>query len=196
MRHQLEPKHPFQGNTIVDEDENSGYSWCKAPRYDGQVMEVGAVARQVVDGHPLIRDLVNRYGGNVEVRVVARLLELALILPKMENWIKQIRPEAAFCTPLKLPKDCQGFGMVEAARGSLGHWLRVKNGKILNYQIIAPTTWNFSPRDSKNQEGALELALKNTRVGELQEIDGNSIGAAKIQHIIRSFDPCMVCTVH
>ena len=196
LRHQLEPKHPFQGNTIADEDENSGYSWCKAPRYDGQVMEVGAVARQVVDGHPLIRDLVNRYGGNVEVRVVARLLELALLLPKMENWIKQIRPEAAFCAPLKLPKDCQGFGMVEAARGSLGHWLRVKNGKILNYQIIAPTTWNFSPRDSQNQEGALELALKNTRVGELHQIDGNTIGAAKIQHIIRSFDPCMVCTVH
>ncbi len=196
LRHQAEPKHPFQGNTIADEDENSGYSWCKAPRYDGRVMEVGAVARQLVDGHPLIRDLVNRYGGNVEVRVVARLLELALIIPKMESWIKQIRPEGAFCSPLKLPQDCQGFGMVEAARGSLGHWLRVKNGKILNYQIIAPTTWNFSPRDSQNREGALELALKNTPVGELETIDGNTIGAATIQHIIRSFDPCMVCTVH
>ncbi|MCP4875273.1 MAG: nickel-dependent hydrogenase large subunit, partial [Gammaproteobacteria bacterium] len=81
-------------------------------------------------------------------------------------------------------------GLVEAARGSLGHWLRIKNGKILNYQIIAPTTWNFSPRDAADQPGALELALQGTETGDEQQT------SATIQHIIRSFDPCMVCTVH
>ncbi len=190
------PIHPFNGHTIPDEDENSGYSWCKAPRYDNSVTEVGAISRQLINKHPLIRDLVNNYSGNVETRVVSRLLELALIVPKMENWIKEIIPDRPFCSPLKMPEECQGFGLIEAARGSLGHWVKIKNGEIFNYQIIAPTTWNFSPRDSLGNQGALEMALKNTKVGNIKNINGNSLGAAQIQHVIRSFDPCMVCTVH
>ncbi|MCP4981172.1 MAG: nickel-dependent hydrogenase large subunit [Gammaproteobacteria bacterium] len=185
-----EPKHPFQGNTIPDEDDSNGYSWCKAPRLQGRVVEVGAIARQLVNGHPLIVDLVNRSGGNVRNRVVARLLELALVLPAMESWAKQIQPGEPFCKQAELPDEAQGVGLVEAARGSLGHWLRIKNGKILNYQIIAPTTWNFSPRDAADQPGALELALQGTETGDEQQT------SATIQHIIRSFDPCMVCTVH
>jgi len=191
---QSEAKHPYQGSTIVDTNQDSGYSWCKAPRLNGQVMEVGAIARQMVDGHPLIRHLVadnnNGGGANVRTRVIARLLELALVVPAMEQWAHQLKPKEPFCLPTVIPDDSQGAGMVEAARGSLGHWIRVKNGRILNYQIIAPTTWNFSPRDASDQPGALELALQNTHVGK----DENA--SVVIQHIIRSFDPCMVCTVH
>jgi len=187
---QSEAKHPYHGSTIVDTDEENGYSWCKAPRLNGHVMEVGAISRQMVDGHPLIRSLVASSGANVRNRVIARLLELSLVVPEMENWARQLQPKAPFCLPSNLPDEAQGAGMVEAARGSLGHWIRIKNGRILNYQIIAPTTWNFSPRDSNDQPGALELALQNTYVGE----DKNA--SVIIQHIIRSFDPCMVCTVH
>ena len=184
------PVHPYQGSTIVDSDDRNGYSWCKAPRLDGHVMEVGALARQVVNAHPLIRDLVTRNGGNVRERVIARLLELALVVPAMESWIKAIQPGEIFCTHGTLPDKAQGAGLVEAARGSLGHWLRIENGKILNYQIIAPTTWNFSPRDKDQQPGALEQALLGT------QIDDNRKESVNVQHIIRSFDPCMVCTVH
>lgn len=185
-----EAKHPYQGSTIPDSDETNGYSWCKAPRLDGKVLEVGAIARQLVNAHPLIIDLVSRNGGNVRNRVIARLLELALVLPAMELWAKQIQPGEAFCEQAEIPDEAQGVGLVEAARGSLGHWLRIKNGKILNYQIIAPTTWNFSPRDAENKPGALELALTGVEVGDDQQ------DSVAIQHIIRSFDPCMVCTVH
>ena len=187
---QPEPKHPFHGATIPDDNEASGYSWCKAPRLDQAVMEVGALARQVVDGHPLIRDLVSKKGGNVRNRVVARLLELALVIPAMEDWVQQLEIGETFCTHAEVPDEAQGAGLTEAARGSLGHWVRIKNGRILNYQIIAPTTWNFSPRDTEQQPGALELALQDT------EVDDEPGAAAAIQHIIRSFDPCMVCTVH
>ncbi len=190
LNHHAEPKHPFQGSTIPDDDDSNGYSWCKAPRLQGRAVEVGAIARQLVDGHPLIVDLVNRSGGNVRNRVIARLLELALVLPAMESWAKQIQPGEPFCKQAELPDAAQGVGLVEAARGSLGHWLRIKNGKILNYQIIAPTTWNFSPRDASGQPGALEQALQGIESGEEQQT------SATIQHVIRSFDPCMVCTVH
>lgn len=190
LNSQMEAKHPYHGSTIPDSDENSGYSWCKAPRLNQQVMEVGALARQQVHGHALIRELVAQSGGNVQNRVIARLLELALVVPQMEGWVKQLTTGEAYCHSKPIPDEAQGAGMVEAARGSLGHWLRIKNGRILNYQIIAPTTWNFSPRDSQQQPGALEQALENTLIDNEKTID------ASIQHIIRSFDPCMVCTVH
>ncbi len=123
-------------------------------------------------------------------RVIARLLEMARVLLLMEEWVRAIQPRDGFCHHAQMPEEAQGFGLVEAARGSLGHWIRVKHGRILNYQIIAPTTWNFSPRDQSGQPGALELALQGARLraGEDEPV--------AVQHIVRSFDPCMVCTVH
>lgn len=185
-----EPKHPFHGSTIPDSDEDAGYSWCKAPRLGDQVVEVGALARQMVDGHPLIGELVNLSGGNVQNRVIARLLELARVVPQMQLWVDQLQVGQAFCHSQSIPEESEGAGLVEAARGSLGHWLRVSKGRILNYQIIAPTTWNFSPRDQRAQPGALEMALQGMQLGD------DAIASAAIQHVIRSFDPCMVCTVH
>ncbi len=72
------PLHPSEGMTVPNADKTGGYSWCKAPRLGGRVVETGALARQVVAGHPLVRDLVARSGGNVRNRVVARILEIAL----------------------------------------------------------------------------------------------------------------------
>ncbi|GGF65193.1 nickel-dependent hydrogenase large subunit [Alteromonas lipolytica] len=184
------PHPPAQGITQPSLDNEAGYSWCKAPRLANQVVEVGPLARQVVDGHPLIRDLVARSGGNVLSRIVARLLEMALVVQQMELWIKQIDPKAPFCHHGEMPGEARGVGLVEAARGSLGHWLEVKNGKISNYQIIAPTSWNFSPRDNQEQPGALEQAVVGAPVAEGEKTP------VSVQHIVRSFDPCMACTVH
>ncbi|MBQ0807001.1 MAG: nickel-dependent hydrogenase large subunit [Porticoccus sp.] len=183
------PAHPYQGSTDPDPDQQ-GYSWCKAPRLNGQIVEVGALARQVVNEHPLLLDMVAKQGANVCNRVVARLLELALVVPEMEKWCDQLQSGKAYCTEGNTPDSGTGEGMIEAARGSLGHWLQVKEGKISSYQIIAPTTWNFSPRDALGQPGALEKALESTAVtGDIED-------SLAVQHIIRSFDPCMVCTVH
>jgi hydrogenase large subunit len=182
---------PAEGVTLPQLDKPGAYSWCKAPRLDGRVMETGALARQMVAGHPLVRDLVARHGGNVTARVVARLLEIALVLPVMEDWVKKIRPGAPFCLPAEVLENAQGVGLVEAARGSLGHWLEVRNGKLHNYQIVAPTTWNFSPRDAAGEPGPLERALVGVAAAE--QADDAPVA---VQHVVRSFDPCMVCTVH
>ncbi len=185
-----EPLHPAQGVTLPDMERVGAYSWCKAPRLAGRVVEVGALARQLVAGHPLVRGLVAESGGNVRNRVVARLLELARIVIAMEDWVKALRLGQPFCSHGKLTEEGQGTGLVEAARGSLGHWLAVRNGRIANYQVIAPTTWNFSPRDADGTPGPLEQALVGApvRTGETEPL--------AVQHIVRSFDPCMVCTVH
>jgi len=127
----------------------------------------------------------------VTARVVARMLEFALVIPAMEDWLRQISAGAPFCLPSQELDEVRGIGLIEAARGSLGHWMDVRKGKLHNYQIIAPTTWNFSPRDAAGVPGALEQAL----VGLGAEEGGNAAPLA-VQHVVRSFDPCMVCTVH
>ncbi len=184
------PRHPSRGVTMPDADAPAGYTWCKAPRLGGNVVEVGALARQVVDGHPLMRDLVAQDGGNVVSRVVGRLVELARLVPVLEDWTRRIMPSEPFYRQGDMPSEAEGAGLIEAARGSLGHWISVRHGRILNYQIIAPTTWNFSPRDGAGTPGACERALEGApvRSGETDPI--------AVQHIVRSFDPCMVCTVH
>jgi hydrogenase large subunit len=108
----------------------------------------------------------------------------------LEDWTRAIRPEERFMDPVAIPPEGQGAGLVEAARGSLGHWLRIEGGRIAAYQIVAPTTWNFSPRDAAGTPGPVESALvgADVRPGEDAPL--------AVQHIVRSFDPCMVCTVH
>ena len=184
------PVHPSQGVTIPDDNKAGAYSWCKAPRLGGRVMEVGALARQVVDGHPLIRGLVLADGGNVRNRVVARLIEIARVVVAMESWVKILTPGEPFCSVGTMPAEARGVGLTESARGSLGHWIHVKRGQIVGYQIVSPTTWNFSPRDKNGVPGALEQGLEGTPVAEGER------DPVLVQHLVRSFDPCMVCTVH
>lgn len=188
-----EAEHPYRGATVPDEElRDPAYSWCKAPRYGGAVMETGALARQVLDAHPLALDLAGAPGcSGVLGRVAGRLLELARSQILAEDLLARLRPEARYMAdPAQAPREAQGAGLVEAARGALGHWLTIRDGRIAGYQIVAPTTWNFSPRDGAGQPGALEAALVGAEVAEGET---TPVG---VQHIVRSFDPCMVCTVH
>jgi uptake hydrogenase large subunit len=154
------------------------------------VLETGALARQLADGQPLIRALWQRSRGNVMTRVLARSLELARLVLLAEGYLRAIEPEAECCVDARLPDHADAYGLCEAARGSLGHWLSIRDGRIANYQIIAPTSWNFSPRDRQGTPGALEAALVGAPVAEGDKTP------VSVQHIVRSFDPCMVCTVH
>ncbi|EPX75418.1 nickel-dependent hydrogenase large subunit [Salipiger mucosus] len=181
--------HPAAGVTVPDEDmSDPGYSWCKAPRLGGATVEVGALARQAVDGHPLAQALAAE--GGVRARVAARLLEVARLQLWLEDWAAQLDPGARFMADWTVPGEGAGTGLVEAARGTLGHWLRIEGGQIAGYQIVAPTTWNFSPRDTGGVPGPLEAALEGCPVSAGEETP------VSVQHVVRSFDPCMVCTVH
>jgi hydrogenase large subunit len=184
------PRHPIDGITLPDANKAEAYTWNKAPRLAGEVVETGAIARQLASAHPLVLDAVGRHGGTVYTRVLARLLELARVVPMMENWLQQLQPNEAYCVPTPTFTDGVGVGLSEAARGSLGHWVVASRGRIANYQIVAPTTWNFSPRDAAGTPGALEQALVGAPVQD------GEITPVAVQHIVRSFDPCMVCTVH
>jgi len=184
------PLHPAQGQTQPLAEKPAAYTWNKAPRLAGAVLETGALARQLISGQPLLRDAATRCGATVYTRVLARLMELAQVVPLMEQWLLALRPGEPYYRVAELPDNGSAVGLTEAARGALGHWLRIEQGRIASYQIIAPTTWNFSPRDAQGRPGALEQALEGAPV-----LPGEKTPVA-VQHIVRSFDPCMVCTVH
>ncbi|BAM91833.1 uptake hydrogenase accessory protein HupV [Bradyrhizobium oligotrophicum S58] len=182
---------PAESRTVPDADKADAYSWCKAPRLAGEPVEVGALARQAINGQQLITALITADGGsNVRNRVIARLIETAQLALSIEQWIKALRLNEPFCVNSGETADGHFVGLVEAARGSLGHWLAVRSGRIERFQIIAPTSWNFSPRDADGVAGPLEQALVGTEVGTA------GARAVSIQHVVRSFDPCMVCTAH
>ncbi len=180
---------PMNGFTQPDINKADAYTWCKAPRYNEKVMETGSLARQFINGDSLAQSLVGGTGTNIHNRMILRLVELAKLTLQIERWIRDIEPQKTFCHQVELPKEGLGIGLSEAARGSLGHWMKVEKGKISNYQLVAPTSWNFSPRDNNGVPGALEQSLAKLPYQSAQE-------KQMIQHIIRSFDPCMLCTVH
>jgi len=191
------PEEPARARTEPDVDKPGAYSFARAPRlgsgqrFGAGPAEVGAIARQAVHGRKLIRALIAEHGGsNVFARVIARLVELAAVTTAAESWALALALNEPFCAPSPVEGEGEGVGLVEAARGALGHWISARQGKIRNYQIIAPTTWNFSPRDANGEPGPVEQALVGTA------LSGEGSRAAAVQHVIRSFDPCMVCTAH
>jgi len=181
--------HPSQGKTTPAPGRAEAYSWMKAPRYDGRPAEAGPIARMLLGGDPLIIDLHEKKGPVVLVRELARLHEMLRLVAVMGDWIAAIRPDEPFLAVAGLPESGDGFGLVEAPRGMLGHWLSVRQGKIREYQIITPTAWNFSPRDAGGIPGPVESALVGVRHGAAG-ISGDA------SSVVKSFDPCLFCAVH
>ncbi len=212
-----EPQHPYEGTTepnYTGFDANGNvkgdekYTWCKAPRYDGLPFEVGPLARFVVgyaQGHekikPMVDALLKETGLPATVlfstlgRTAARGLETKLIADQTDGWIDELvnnikGGDTQTWTRCDVPKEAsEGRGMTEVPRGGLGHWLRIENGVISNYQAIVPSTWDCSPRDAAGQRGPYEESLVGTKMANIEQ-------PLEILRTIHSFDPCMACAVH
>ncbi|POZ53543.1 nickel-dependent hydrogenase large subunit [Methylovulum psychrotolerans] len=187
-------RHPFQGQTIPDYQPHSDrYTWCKAPRYQNKVVQTGPLADALINGEALICSLYQAEGGNAWLRQFARLHRTARLLLKMRETLHQLaaHPNAPHIInpPEKDIPDGEGFGLVTAARGALGHWVQITDGVISRYQVVTPTAWNASPKDSEGRHGHWESSLLGLAVDDPEDL-------VEIGHIIRSHDPCLVCTVH
>ena len=188
-----DPLHPFDGRTKPYASGQSGplYSWIKAPRYGGESVETGPLAEMVIDGNPLFREMIEQNGPSVMARELARLVRPAGLLAPLSIWLDELLTgrEESFYHPVGTIPDGEGAGMIQAARGALGHWVKVEDEKIVHYQIITPSAWNGSPRDGRGGRGAWEEALIGTPVKD-------TLNPVEAGHVIRSFDPCLVCAVH
>lgn len=189
FRDAVEARHPFEGVTAPLADKSGAYSWAKAPRYDGKTVEVGPLARMIIANDPLLTDMVLQIDSSVMTRMFARLREMCRLTKEMSGWLEKINPSEPFYAIPSSRFAVKGIGLTEAARGSLGHWMKISSNLIDNYQVVTPSAWNMSPRDEDGQPGPVEQALAGIHVADAGD-------PVEVNHIIRSFDPCMSCTVH
>lgn len=196
--------HPFDRVTVPVQknthDYSGSYSWATAVRdIEMGRCEAGPLARQLVAGgshgeswqhtDPLILSMFKKMGGpSVHLRQIARMHETIKMYREAERCLREFRLSEPFYEKPK-PRDGKGWGATEAMRGALCHWIEVEGGKIKNYQIIAPTTWNVGPRDGQGARGPIEEALVGIPVADKRD-------PIEVGHVARSFDSCLVCTVH
>jgi hydrogenase large subunit len=185
-------RHPFNGRTIPDDTDEMRckYSWAKAPRYNGRPAETGPLADMLMAGSGLFLEQVNAHGANVLIRELARLIRPVVLLPAIDQWLDEMNVDASpFFQGYSKLVTARGYGLVPAPRGALGHWVTIENSVIANYQVITPTAWNASPKDAGGVHGPWEEAIRGTHVKDPQQ-------PIEVEQIVRSFDPCLVCTVH
>jgi [NiFe] hydrogenase large subunit/hydrogenase large subunit len=201
------PKAPYEHL-----DTDAKYSFVKSPRYDEKAMEVGPLARVLVayaSGHKETKAVVDLVLGKLDVgapalfstlgRTAARGIDCLLVAQQTPKFLDELigniskgdyRIHAGEkWDPSDWPAEAQGYGMHEAPRGALGHWIKIKDQKILNYQAVVPSTWNASPRDAKGVRGPYEAALVGTPMADPNK-------PLEILRTIHSFDPCLACAVH
>ena len=179
---------PTEAVISPEPKKKGAYSWLKAPRYNGIVMEVGPLARMWVRKQKEVVALGEK-AFSVMGRHFARAIECSLIAHAMDEWVMQLELGKPVCVPHEVPAQAQGMGLTEAPRGALGHWHQIKHARTGIYNAVVPTTWNMSPRDEQDQPGAAEQALIGTPVN-----DPNN--PVELVRIIRSFDPCLGCAIH
>ncbi len=207
------PKHPWKGETKpIKEDPqyrstDGQYTWLKAPRYENLSCEVGPLARVLVaygKGHKEIVPLVDSTLKKLNVpvtalfstlgRTAARGLETIAIGDRIEKWMGELvenikNGDTATYASWEMPDSAEGYGLNDVPRGSLGHWIRIENGKIGNYQYVVPSTWNLGPRDGGGTLGPVEEALIGTPIADPKK-------PLEILRTVHSFDPCIACAVH
>lgn len=168
--------------------KKNAYSWIKAPRYNGHPMEVGPLARLWVMKQKDVAGLGDK-AFSVLGRHFARAVECSVIAEAMDGWVDKLVPGQPVATPYKIPGQAQGMGLVEAPRGALGHWNKIKGKRTEIYNAVVPSTWNMSPQDDRDVKGPMEQALIGTPVAD-------SANPVEVVRVIRSFDPCLACAVH
>jgi Ni,Fe-hydrogenase I large subunit len=201
------PKPPYE---FLDVDQK--YSWLKAPRYDDQVMEVGPLSRMLVSyaaGNQEVKTMIDGVLAKFSApptalfstlgRIAARALETQLLANHLVEWIEELRGNMNSgdltmfngdkWDPSSWPSSVRGYGLFEAPRGSLGHWVEIENKVVKNYQAVVPTTWNAGPRDAKGQRGPYETSLLKTPIADPER-------PLEILRTLHSFDPCLACAVH
>jgi hydrogenase large subunit len=195
-------RKPAEADTVPAPDKESGYSWLKAPRYAGQPHEVGPLARALVayaaGDEAVKRDVaavLGRFEAGPEAlfsvlgRHAARALEARRLADAMLGWAMALKPGEPVCEWREVPESATGMGLTEAPRGAVGHWCEIQDHKLTRYQLVVPTTWNASPKDDDGNPGPIEQAIIGTKIKDPEN-------PFEVVRIVRSFDPCLGCSVH
>jgi hydrogenase large subunit len=165
-------------------DKPGAYTWVKAPRYHGLSCEGGPLARKIIKyGNPVVAS------PGVMIRLLARAEEALLISQWMADWINDLPDIGQYIIPTEKAILPEAIQLNDAPRGPLLHAMAVSGETVTHYNVITPSTWNFSPKDATGQRGPCEEALVGTVITD----PTNPVEPGRI---IRSFDPCLNCGTH
>lgn len=210
-------RHPYEEDTIPkysEYDPNGAYTWVKAPRFQDKPMQVGPLAHMLVaygSGHEPTKKWVDHALKTASAvakvnlgpqhlhstlgRHVARAVRCAVLCELgLKHWdllaANIAGGDTEVFTPFEFPSgEQQGFGFHEAPRGTLSHWIVIRDGKIANYQAVVPSTWNAGPRDDKGRKGPYEASLVGNPIADPEK-------PLEALRTIHSFDPCLACAIH
>ena len=201
---------PYEGETapkFTSMGDTDRYSWMKAPRYDGKVVETGPLAQVLVayaQGQAAVKPVVDQVlaalGTGPEAlfstlgRTAARGIEALAVARQTGTWLEELKDnlsggDTKIVENCEVPKSARGVGFVNAPRGGLSHWIVIEDGRIANFQLVVPSTWNLGPRDAAGQRSAVEEALIGTPVADPKR-------PVEILRTVHSFDPYVACGVH
>ncbi|OIP54630.1 MAG: hydrogenase 2 large subunit [Helicobacteraceae bacterium CG2_30_36_10] len=186
------------------------YSWIKAPRYDGKTMETGPLATVLVSyskGNNLIKSFVDEFLAETDLELIdlsttvgrnsARAIESGYICEYIFKLVSRLIQNIKYYDTdtwvrydfEKLQKNANGKAFLEVPRGVLSHFVNIKDAKIENYSVIAPTTWNATPKNFDGLRGAYEEALVGIKIQDTSK-------PLEVLRVLHSFDPCLACAVH
>ncbi len=156
-------------------------TFSRTPHWQGRCFEATLLNRQL--SQPLIAEMHGRYGNGLIVRMLARLLEVTLIPSQLRQLLTQIKDQPVLPT-ISTANNGIGLAQVQAARGLLIHRLELRQERVHDYRIIAPTEWNFHP------EGVIAQGLK-----QLQAESSNDL-QRQAELLINAVDPCVQYALH
>lgn len=209
--------HPWEGQThpnYTDFQDDGKYSWIKAPTFYDERAQVGPLANvlgMAAAGHEstlrhlhkLIEQAGAVAGSEIPLaalhstigRIAARAVRCAVLHDSLVNQWQLLMDNIAgrdfetFNRPVFPKGEIRGFGVHEAPRGMLSHWVVIEDGKIRNYQAVVPSTWNAGPRDDRGRPGPYEASLLDNPVADPEL-------PLEVLRTVHSFDPCISCAIH
>jgi len=209
--------HPYEGETVpqyTDFEDDGKYSWVKAPTFNGQRAQVGPLANvlcMAAAGHEptkryldtVINTASSLAGTQIPLsalhstigRHAARAVRCAVYYESLQNQWQLLMDNIGrgdyetFNRPTFMKGEQRGFGFHEAPRGTLSHWVVIRDGKIANYQAVVPSTWNAGPRDEADELGPYEASLLDNPIADPER-------PLEVIRTVHSFDPCLACAIH
>ncbi len=209
--------HPYDGETVpqyTDFQDDGKYSWVKAPTFYDQRAQVGPLANvlcMVAAGHEptkryldtVINTASSLAGSQIPLtalhstigRHAARAVRCGVIYESLQNQWQALMDNIGsgdydtYNRPTFPKGEIRGFGIHEAPRGTLSHWVIIRDGKIANYQCVVPSTWNSGPRDESDELGPYEASLLGNPIADPEQ-------PLEVLRTVHSFDPCMACAIH
>jgi ferredoxin hydrogenase large subunit len=204
------PRTPYEGETepaYTSYEDKDKYSWSKAPRYKGEPMETGPLARRVIayarnekETRTILDGFMKQAGMKPNQlfstmgRTVCRVVETLMLSRKIHAWVDEAENriksgDSTIYKSWQMPDEARGVGTCCVTRGGLSHWIRIKDKKIENFQLVVPSTWNLGPRCAEGKIGPVEESLLGCPCPDRDR-------PVEILRTVHSFDPCIACAVH